>query len=449
MAKYQNSQPKSKQKKKVQNVDRNFKFLIGIPLLALLLKFITIANTYGGGWFGADGENYAAGVDGLLRDGFFSEATTLSYWPSGYSILLWPLAAISVSKLYYFLSVIQSIFFAYATYYFTKQLHSSSLRSFAIWASIFISLNPTLALSSMSVGYENPVASSFLMIAGIIWANANPAVDRKFWLNVSYVSAWFALIAFMQPRFMVSAIVIAVLWALRIAGRKNQIRLAALITAITLIAPTIMIYRNSEAIDRAVISTNLSATMKIGAGTETSGGYIHSGPDIECPASDATTSQTDSDLVFCTLEWYVKNPSDSARLAFNKTLFFWSPWSGPKKDGTMARNPWLNISPAHQIVLSSQGGRDFVYSTFGNLISYLWIIGQIFFLFLGIRALRKIGQDEKFLAQIAFTPVLLSWLIAIGTIGDHRFRIPTMGLSLFLQVIGMLALRRKISKAEA
>jgi hypothetical protein len=449
MAKYQNSQLKSKQKKKAPNLDRNLKFLIGIPLLALLLKIITIANTYGGGWFGADGENYAAGVDGLLLDGFFSDAPTLSYWPSGYAILLWPLAAISVSKLYYFLSVIQSIFFAYSTYYFTKQLHSSSLRRFAIWASIFISFNPTLALSSLSVGYENPIASSFLMIAAIIWANTNPTIGRKFWLNVSYVGGWFALIAFMQPRFLLTAIGIAALWALRVVGRKNQIRLAALITAVTLIAPAIMIYRNIEAIDRAVISTNLGTTMKIGAGSETSGGYIHSGPDIECPANGVIGSQTDSDLVLCVLEWYVKNPADTARLVFNKSLFFWSPWSGPKKDGTMARNPWLQISPAHQIVLSSQGGRDFVYSTFGNLISYLWILGQIFFLLLGVRALRRMGSDEKFLAQITFTPVLLSWIIAIGTIGDHRFRIPTMGLSLFLQIIGILALRKTLSKTEA
>jgi hypothetical protein len=253
----------------------------------------------------------------------------------------------------------------------------------------------------------------------------------------------------MQPRFLVCAPVIAALWALRVAGRKNRIRLASLVIAITLLAPAIMIYRNIEVIDRAVISTNLGTTMKIGAGPETSGGYIHSGPDIECTDSGVTTSSTDKDLVLCTLEWYVKNPTDTARLAFNKTLFFWSPWSGPKKDGTMARNPWLKISPAHQIVLGSQSGRDFVYSTFGELISYLWILGQIFFLLLGVRALRRIGPDEKFFAQIALAPVLLSWVIAIGTIGDHRFRIPTMGLSLFLQVIGIVALRKRLGKAKA
>jgi hypothetical protein len=31
----------------------------------------------------------------------------------------------------------------------------------------------------------------------------------------------------------------------------------------------------------------------------------------------------------------------------------------------------------------------------------------------------------------------------MGTIGDHRFRIPTMSLSVFLQVMGYFALRHK------
>ena len=43
------------------------------------------------------------------------------------------------------------------------------------------------------------------------------------------------------------------------------------------------------------------------------------------------------------------------------------------------------------------------------------------------------------------TPVVLSWLISIGTIGDHRFRIPTMSMSLFLQVAALLAIRKKIN----
>jgi hypothetical protein len=56
------------------------------------------------------------------------------------------------------------------------------------------------------------------------------------------------------------------------------------------------------------------------------------------------------------------------------------------------------------------------------------------------------GTDEKFFANITLTPVILSWLISIGTIGDHRFRIPTMAMSIFLQVIAFLAIRKKINE---
>ena len=68
------------------------------------------------------------------------------------------------------------------------------------------------------------------------------------------------------------------------------------------------------------------------------------------------------------------------------------------------------------------------------------------FLFMGYRSLRKLGQVEKFFANVVAAPVLLSWLISIGTIGDHRFRIPTMSMSIFLQVVAFLAIRKKINE---
>jgi hypothetical protein len=111
----------------------------------------------------------------------------------------------------------------------------------------------------------------------------------------------------------------------------------------------------------------------------------------------------------------------------------------------MARNPWLSISPAQQIAKGSPGGRDLVLGPLGSIVSYGWIFGQMLLLFIGFRSLRKLGPDEKFFANVVLTPVVLSWLISIGTIGDHRFRIPTMSMSLFLQVAAILAIRKKLN----
>jgi hypothetical protein len=185
--------------------------------------------------------------------------------------------------------------------------------------------------------------------------------------------------------------------------------------------------------------------MRIGAGPETSGGYERTGPEVPCEPQAPATTVTDNEIVVCVVKWYLTNPVDTARLSFNKALFFWSTWSGPEVEGTMARNPWLKISPAHQVAIGSQAGRDFVYGPFGILVSWGWILGQMIFLFVGYRVLRKIGTDEKFLARIALTPVAVSWLISIGTIGDHRFRIPTMSMSIFLQVVAFLAIRKKLN----
>ena len=444
MAKYKNTKQMAAKSEKSDS--RLHTYLIAIPLIALFIKFIVMGNIQAGGWLGADGENYTAGVDGLIKDGFFSEEPKLSYWPAGYPILLWPIAAFSVSKFFYIVSFLQSIFFAFSTYFFTNKLRNSSLKFLAFWVSILISFNPTLSLSSLAVGYEAPIASCFMMIAGLILATFNQPLDKKFWIAVACVGGWFALATFMQPRFLLIAIIVALMWALKVVGTKNRIRIAALITAIMMVAPAIMIYRNSVVIDKATISTNLGVTMRIGAGPETSGGYARKGPEVPCEPKAPATTVSDNDLVICVVKWYLANPFDTARLSLNKALFFWSPWSGPKVEGTMARNPWLKISPVQQISVGSQSGRDFMYSWFGVAVSYGWIIGQMLFLFMGYRSLRKLGPDERFFANVVVTPVVLSWLISIGTIGDHRFRIPTMSMSIFLQVVAFLAIRKKINE---
>ena len=52
-------------------------YLVAIPLLAFVIKLITMANTTSGGWLGADGESYLGGVDGLLAQGYFSDKSIL------------------------------------------------------------------------------------------------------------------------------------------------------------------------------------------------------------------------------------------------------------------------------------------------------------------------------------------------------------------------------------
>ena len=118
---------KKSQSNTIQNRQTRKLFLIAVPAIAFIIKMIVMANTAKGGWLGADGENYLTAVDGLRADGFFSEARNLHYWPAGYSIFIWPLTLISLSNFFYFMSIIQSLLFAYSTYFFTTQISKTKV----------------------------------------------------------------------------------------------------------------------------------------------------------------------------------------------------------------------------------------------------------------------------------------------------------------------------------
>jgi hypothetical protein len=428
--------------KKEQKLHR---YLIAIPVIAFVIKLITMSNIQGNGWLGADGENYFKGVDGLYAEGLFSKADILNYWPAGYPILLWLLVLISVSKLVLLISFIQSIFFAFATFYLTRNLSKTSLVWVAIPTSLLISFNPTLSLSTLAVGYEAPVAACFMMVLGnVISSKIN---EDRFQIKFAlYAGGWIALASFMQPRYLLAGFVISTIWALSYASRKQGVLIATAAVAVTLLSPAALIARNAVAIDKTSISTNLGVTMAIGAGDETKGGYNRTGPEVPCDPTPPATNVTDNEKVQCVIKWYLTNPVKTLKLAFYKSEFFWSPWSGPLANGTMARNPWLKIAPTNNMI-KTESGAELVTGPIGKLVSWVWILGQLALLFYGYITLRRGDLISKLVANSALSAVVISWLISIGTIGDHRFRIPTMGLSLLLQGAAIWKIKSKVSKA--
>ena len=432
----------ARQQQVKQSKNVNF-YIIAIPVLGFLIKLITMINTPNGGWLGADGENYFSGVDGLLADGYLSDKSILSYWPAGYPILLWGLAKISVTQIIWLISITQTLFYAYASYYFVKQLRDTKLRPYLFLIGLILAINPTLSLSSMAVGYESPIAACMLMVVGLIIKSLQSPNDRRLVIRVLGVGGFSALATFMQPRWLLTSIVIAVLWALMTKSRKVQALILVGVIGVMAIAPAILIQRNVASIDKAVISTNLGVTMRIGAGPQTTGGYSHTGPDVPCDPVPPATTVSDNDVVKCVIKWYAANPVKAGKLFVKKGWYYWTPWSGPLGNGTMARNPWLKVNPIMDIARGSQSGNDLVYKSVGKGISFFWVVGCISLFFIGFFWLRSMKGIYANIAWLTGIPVVISWLISMGTIGDHRFRIPTMSLSLFLQVMGYFALRHK------
>ena len=391
-----------------------------------------------GAWLGADGENYLMGYNALLRDGIFSPESILNYWPAGYPLLILFLSILGKSWVLTTLSIVQSLVFSYAAYFFAKELSKTRLKKFAYLTLLLILFNPTLSLSSIAVGYESLTASGLLLCVGLVIKSFVEKNNKKFVRYLIISSAIFGLLSFVQPRLLVTGLLINLIWVIVWQGLKAGSLMIAVSLAITLFFPATLIYRNNQAIGINSISTNLGVTMNIGAGDNATGGYMKERYGVECDLS-GTSSEQDNQRVRCVLNWYLSNPIKSVELFYNKSIYFWSPWYGPVANGTMARNPWLTINPLKNIA-STQDGFNLVYGGFGKVISWLWLLGGLALLLYGYFTLWRQNSLERFIGNLAMIAVATNWLITLLTIGDHRFRIPIMGLSLFLQVIGLKTL---------
>ena len=393
-----------------------------------------------GAWLGADGENYLMGYNSLVREGIFSPESILNYWPAGYPLLIFFLSLLGKSWVLTTLSILQSLIFSYAIYFFAKELSKTRLKKFAYLTLLLILFNPTLSLSSIAVGYESLTASGLLLCVGLVIRSFIEKDNKKFVRYLIISSAIFGLLSFVQPRLLVTGLLINLLWIFVWRGFKAGALMVAMSLAITLFFPATLIYRNNQAIGINSISTNLGVTMNIGAGDNATGGYMKEDYGVECDLS-GISAQQDNQRVRCVLDWYLSNPVKAVELFYNKSIYFWSPWYGPVANGTMARNPWLTINPLKNIA-STQDGFNLVNGGFGKVISWLWLLGGLALLLYGYLTLWRQNSLERFIGNLAMVAIATNWLITLLTIGDHRFRIPIMGLSLFLQAIGLKTLLR-------
>ena len=432
----------------IRDLSKRFKYW---AIAVFIVKLLIIFNIQGGNieilgrlflldgiWLGADGENYLAGYEALMREGIFSKETILNFWPAGYPLVILFISLLGKSWALTSLAIIQSLIFSFACYFLASQLSKTRLKKFSYLALVIIILNPTLSLSSIAIGYESLTASGFLIILSLIIKDTIDKNDKKFIQYLVITSIIFGLLTFMQPRLIVSGILINLFWIFIKKGIKASSLFVITSLLITLLFPATLIYRNNRAIGTNSISTNLGITMNIGAGDNASGGYMKEGYGVPCELS-GTPSEQDNQRVRCVLDWYVSNPTKAVKLFYHKTLYFWSPWFGPVANGTMARNPWLTISPIKNIS-STQEGFNLVYGNFGKLVSWSWLLSGLGLLIYGYLILWRQNSLERFIANIALVAISTNWLISLISIGDHRFRIPIMGVSLFLQSIGLKTL---------
>jgi hypothetical protein len=391
-----------------------------------------------GAWLGADGENYLNGYLAMVKDGVFSREGILTYWPAGYPLVILSLSLLGQSWVLTTLSIVQSLFFSFAAYFFANELSKTRLNKFSYISIILILLNPTLSLSSIAIGYESIAASGLLVCIALIIRSFLVKEYHKFIKYLIVASFIFSLLTFIQPRLILTGLSINFIWILARSGLKSIPLILGISLVVIISLPSTLIYRNNLATGLNSISTNLGTTMNIGAGDKATGGYMEEGFGVPCNLSGTSVEQ-DNQRIKCVANWYLSNPQKTIKLFYKKSVNFWSPWYGPIADGTMARNPWLTLSPLSSIAATPDGFK-LINGPMGVLVSWLWLLGSLTLLIYGFLLLRRLGSLERFIGNIAVVAIITNWAITLISIGDHRFRMPIMGLSLFLQAVGIKAL---------
>ena len=69
-------------------------------------------------WLGSDAENYLTGYEALSKEGVFSKAGILNYFPAGYPLVILFLSILGKSWVLTTLSITQSAIFSFAAYFF-------------------------------------------------------------------------------------------------------------------------------------------------------------------------------------------------------------------------------------------------------------------------------------------------------------------------------------------
>jgi hypothetical protein len=433
--------------------------LLLIPLAAFLVKIVFIIripsiawpgidpNQYrlANFWLGADGENYISGLNALARDGIFSPEGILNYWPAGYPILLYLIGLPFRSLTLVSTGLIQTVIYALAAAYFVDCLAKTRLKRFALVIALILGFNPTLSFGTYSIGYESFVAALLLVAVGLMVNEFQQRKDSWFSKEATLAALAISLASFMQPRMVVSGLLLFFFWAIATRTRLVALGFLAITMALSLLFPALLVARNVVATDQASISTNLGVTMRIGAGPGASGGYVNEANQLTCPEVEGTAAEKDNAVVRCVIDWYLSNPGEAAPLMARKALYYWSPWFGPVANGTMARNPWNQKHPFKSTV-QTQEGFDLIYGSAGKVVSWAWVVGTLFFMGFGFSILWRLNGVERLLGIVSLGIVAINMLVSMATIGDHRFRLPAAGLSLFLQAVGLVGAFRKDKK---
>ena len=424
-----------------------FKFVFTITLLKFIIIFNIepIAQFYdAGAWLGSDTEGYVQGAGTLATEGFFSESSFLSYYAPGYPIFIWLVDVIFGSKTFLVISIIQTVLYSFSIYLLAQQIVLLGLRKVAISFTLLTLLNPVISLSSMQLGYESLVASFISIILALLIKNYQNPEKQKKSREIIFASILMGINIWLAPRMILVSLIVLIFYA---AYSKNRTSLVATLCGIFIVITfqLSMLARNYVAVGSFTSQTSLGNLALMGAGPLANGSYMTEPTGAPCLVESENEADQSAEKLKCAIKWYAENPFHGTQLLWKKSYHLWSPWFGPLSSGTNARHPYLQSFHPIKSNITSQQQTDLIFGPVGKIISWLWIIGGWILLVLGFMKLLMRNNRARAAGLLSILLICLNWISALITIGDSRYRIPLMSVSLLLQVIGSSELIRRLS----
>jgi hypothetical protein len=279
-------------------------------------------------------------------------------------------------------------------------------------AAVLVSVNTALFGASASLMYE-PLLTAFLAVAAVLILDRVP-------LKTVGAFALLGIATVIQPK----CLLVALAFLGWVAWRNRKDAAFSLVAFLTL--PLVVSVSNLQNFGSPSLSANLGPTMRVGFTDRANGTYNGYYEETrEGCREHADMFANDRSLVGCALGWAVRHPERLPKLEAMKAMAFWSPMSGVLAERGTWRNPIavqyrypqeVKDTPTYQ-ALELGVSHAFVFVSM-----ILSVVGGV-----------VIWRRNRGLAFVWTIPVVVFFLVTLGTIGDPRFRLPVAPFYLLLE----------------
>lgn len=400
-----------------------------VAYVVLFAKVLLLSWIDGGIWVGGAGFTRFAEIAVMENYGLFAPGVEML--SSGYASVVHLLGVLLKTDALWPVAFIQSALLSLAVWYFTVSLRHTRIAWATVPLAYLLLLNPPFSLATLALGPDGLVGSLVLLGMGQLVRDLATPRDQRTARRLLIGAALFGMAGFLVPLVAAGAVIVLYTWAAMRGNREQAISLGAAAAALLLALPLLLLVRNQIASNSAALpsfSTDPSISVTGGTGSTGTDGS-------RCGIGSLGVTSLQPDTFRCMMGWYREASEATSSRAMPNATAFWAPWVGPMSTSGVEDNPWTVLHPLNRLG-SSSDPRTLLGSPIAAFVSWLWVLASIGLVLAGAAALRGLGDLTRELSTGAIWLVGGTWLLATLTFADASSRMPVVGLTVLLQLIG-------------